>query len=598
MNKRIRVGITSIGSGVGQSIIDSCNLSKLPIYTIGLGANPMAYGQYDCNIYDILPSIYSKDYIDCLLALCIKHKIDVLIPGLDDELLKIARNVDKFLNVGVTPIVGSIQMIELCRDKVEMSRVLSQFTSSFVNSYDKQSLMDEYKIKNIRFPLIAKPRDGYASRGLIIINSEDDFPLIDDNHVIQELAVPHSKDMNYIDYMNNLEKGVISQVSEVSVQFVIGIDGRIIGKCATFNKLNNGVPIEVIPFEDSIMWEDLEKIIPYLLEIGLKGPINIQGRMTDNGPKWFEMNARFTGITGLRAMMGFNEVEALIKDFLNLSPKSKILKINNKRLGIRQVTNRVIEFGRNIKLDDLAKNSGYYHWDTMGKTIMVTGSTGFLGYYLVKKLTERVDVETVICFARNRERAINMFKENTKVRVITNEDIKEGCFNLGLVDILIHAAFALISDGVKAIAESLEFTSWIFNNASNHQVPRIINISSQSVYGSSTHPLWDEINTPPMPVTPYAMAKYSSELMLSNINENKKQTYSTSIRLTRIFGYGIRSNELPYKFMKSAFEGSDITIQNGTQTLDLLDVNDAVEGIVGLLDIKPSKWEKVYNLGS
>jgi len=598
MNEFIRVGITSIGSGVGQSIINSCNLSHLPLYTIGLGANPMAYGQYDCDTYDTLPSIYSLEYIDCLIAKCKKHKIDVLIPGLDDELFNISNNIDKFKEVGVIPIVASTQMIELCRDKVKMSQALKQYTNSFVKSYDKESLLDAYQNNEICFPLIAKPRDGFASRGLSVIHSADDFRLINKLHVVQELAIPHKKDINYLTYMSCLEKGVISQVSEVSVQFVIGNEGRIIGKCATYNKLNNGVPIEIIPFDDPTMWNDLDKMIPYFLKIGLKGPINIQGRMTENGPKWFEMNARFTGITGLRALMGFNEVEALIKDFLNIESKAMNLQFNNKRLGIRQVTDRVVEFGRNTELDKLVKDTNYYPWGTARNTVLITGSTGFLGKYIVEKLTEKNDITSIVCLVRNRDKAINMFKENKKVKVVTKEDIEQGHFNLGLVDVLIHCAFALVSDGFKAIAESLEFTRWVLNTTSNHQVPKIINISSQSVYGSSNQPLWDEKVTTPIPETPYAMAKYSSELMTSTISENNKQTYSTSIRLSRIIGYGIRSNELPYKFMQAAIEGNEIVIQNGTQILDLLDVNDAVDGIVGLLDINPTKWEKVYNLGS
>lgn len=382
----IRVGITSIGSGVGQSIIDSCRLSELPLYTVGFGANVFAFGSYDCDTQDTLPNIYAEEYIVELVNKCKNHKIDILIPGLDDELYTISKNIDSFTRIGVVPIVPSVEVIELCRDKIKMSNILNVISDIFVNSYDRDTLIDKYNKKQIKFPLIAKPRGGYASNGLFVINSEDDFRFINEQHVIQEIAFPCDSDYNYKSYISNLKKGIVSQVSEISVQFVIGKKGNVIGKCATYNKLKNGAPIEVIPYENSDLWATLDAIINYLIKIGLRGPINIQGRNTNNGFKFFEMNARFTGITGLRAIMGFNEVEALIKDFLDINPKVKELKLNDRRIGIRQVANRVIEADRNIELDKVVIGTGYKDWSKKGKTILVTGATGFLGQEIVKKL--------------------------------------------------------------------------------------------------------------------------------------------------------------------------------------------------------------------
>ena len=56
-NKKYKIAISSIGSGVGQSIIDSIRLSNLPITTIGFGNNPFAFGAYDCNEFDYTPLI-------------------------------------------------------------------------------------------------------------------------------------------------------------------------------------------------------------------------------------------------------------------------------------------------------------------------------------------------------------------------------------------------------------------------------------------------------------------------------------------------------------------------------------------------------------
>jgi len=123
----------------------------------------------------------------------------------------------------------------------------------------------------------------------------------------------------------------------------------------SYNKLKNGVPIEILPFDNNHIWTQIDLILPKLKELGHKGPLNIQGRLTDRGFKIFEMNARFTGITGLRALMGFNEVEACIKKWLDIGD-TKNLKINYDRFGIRQVMDKAIAKNNSEKIKDLFNN--------------------------------------------------------------------------------------------------------------------------------------------------------------------------------------------------------------------------------------------------
>src|SRR5690606_25764247 len=101
-----------------------------------------------------------------------------------------------------------------------------------------------------------------------------------------------------------------------------------LGRMASYNKLNNGVPIEIVAYENDDVWVVIDQLMPVFKEKGFVGPLNIQGRLTRNGLKLFEMNPRFTGITGLRALMGFNEVEACIRSWLSLD-KGGPLQLNN-----------------------------------------------------------------------------------------------------------------------------------------------------------------------------------------------------------------------------------------------------------------------------
>ena len=47
--------------------------------------------------------------------------------------------------------------------------------------------------------------------------------------------------------------------------------------------------------------------------LDVRGAINIQGRMTAQGFRVFEINPRFSGTTSIRAMMGYNEPDILLR---------------------------------------------------------------------------------------------------------------------------------------------------------------------------------------------------------------------------------------------------------------------------------------------
>jgi len=134
---KFSIGISCIGSGVGQSVINSLKLSRLPIRTIGFGTNPFAYGAYDCDLYDYTPSIYSNNYIDELIKKCLQHKIDLIIPGIDDEALIFAQNVNQFKSAGIKAIYSGEELISICRDKERMSLELNKIIDVFVKSYNK-----------------------------------------------------------------------------------------------------------------------------------------------------------------------------------------------------------------------------------------------------------------------------------------------------------------------------------------------------------------------------------------------------------------------------------------------------------------------------
>lgn len=249
-----------------------------------------------------------------------------------------------------------------------------------------------------------------------------------DGHIIQELALPHDRDPNREYCLRMISKGVNPQVAEVSIQYVFDRSDNVIGRMASYNKLNNGIPIEILPIEDDAMWTDVEKLLPALVELGARGPVNLQGRITNKGIKIFEINARFTGITGLRAALGFNEVEACIRHWLTDEPMYD-LKINQGKAGIRQTADKVIAIDQNEEVAKISKGLNGIHLKTK-KTLLVTGSTGSIGRRLVCELV-RHDYE-VWTLDRDKVKAKQLF-ETLQVESYDWSDLDSGILSLASI---------------------------------------------------------------------------------------------------------------------------------------------------------------------
>ncbi len=594
--KNINLAISCCGSGIGQSIIDSCKLSNLPLTTFGLDNSPFAYGLYECDYIIKTPKVNNENYIENIISICLDNDIQIIIPGIDEELKLFSKNLKKFNEKGIEVIVSDESFLDLVRDKALATDKLNNISDIFVKSFaNKEEFLEGLDKKQIDFPVIAKPSAGSASAGVYILFDRSDLQKLNEDHIIQEIAKPHRGDANIAVFEQLISKKINPQVSEISIQLVTNKKGDLLGRMASFNRLKNGVPIEIIPYDDCDFRDQIDKLIPSLRELGLKGPVNLQGRITDEGLKIFELNARFTGITGLRALMGFNEVEACIKSWLGLNEEEdNILKINNDLFGVRQISSKTVHKDRNPLVKSVFSKVNNSNTKT-NKKIVLTGATGFVGRNLIDALLSQNSDYTIAALVRNKETAKLLLPKS--VELYDSVDFEKGSFSFGNFDSLLHLGFARPHKTNEEIAESLAFTAKIFRSAVDHNLSEIINLSSQSVYGQSSMPPWNE-ETVPAPNTPYSSAKYCTELLLNELAHQKKHIKTSSIRLASTTGgaNGLIDIDIMSRFVKKIKNQENLTVIGGMQKVERLDIRDAVSGIISLLNTT-GKWRPVYNLG-
>ncbi len=591
--KTIKLAISSAGSGIAQSIIDSCRLSNLPISIYGLDINPLAFGLHDCDHKFIVPRLDDPQFLTKLLKICTDNEIDMIIPGTDQEALFYSEHKKVFKEHGVTVIASDLEFLQLTRDKVACGREFEAYADIFVKGYySKASFKAALKAGIIDFPVIAKPGSGSGSIGITILNAEEDLDALTDEHIIQELAEPNKNDPNAVSFTEGITKGENTQVSELSIQLLADDKGDVMGRMISVNKLKAGIPVEIVPIEDERIWKAIDPLLKVFKQKGWKGPLNIQGRWTNNGLKIFEMNARFTGITGLRALMGFNEVEACIKVWLSLNKEPLEVKVNKDLIGLRQTKNKAITKSDYTALDkskELAKSQR--------PVLLLTGATGYVGRNLIEKCIKERSSFELWALVRDKNKAIEILP--SQVQIFDQADWERGDLQLGLVHTLLHCGFARPFKSNTEVAESLKFTERLFNKAVDFLIPRIINISSQAVYGQGEELPWTE-ETPVAPNSPYAMAKYASEVCLKSLTATIPAIDATSIRLTGISGgaKGLINVDLVSRFVDQVKNNQDINVTGGMQVFERMHIQDVVSALMALIESDSNSWKPVYNLGS
>lgn len=218
------------------------------------------------------------------------------------------------------------------------------------------------------------------------------------------------------------------------------------------------------------------------------------------------------------------------------------------------------------------------------QSVLITGATGLLGQYLIKDLSNKN--YHIYALSRSKKSIKNCNLPHCKT--FDNKDFINGNFPYSDVDFIIHTAFARAHKGGKDIADSLFFTSKFFNRVAKENIPALINISSQEVYGDT---LPRKENEEPQPSSIYGTAKYYSELLTSNLDLSV-----ANLRLAGIIGVNIE-NRMVSKLITQIINGKPITVVDANIKLAQIDIIDVVEGITALIQSPHENWKHIYNLG-
>jgi len=128
------------------------------------------------DVKEQVPAVYADDYIDCIIDICKRNKVDAIICLNDLELPILAAYKARFEAIGVLPIVSKQEVIDICFDKYLTAKYVESIGLKTPKTFTN---LDEAKAAlsagNLKFPLVLKPRWGSGSIGIEFVNDMEEL---------------------------------------------------------------------------------------------------------------------------------------------------------------------------------------------------------------------------------------------------------------------------------------------------------------------------------------------------------------------------------------------------------------------------------------
>lgn len=238
--------------------------------------SPYAPAVYDADMFYQVPRMTAPGYIDVILDICRKERIDGILSLIDPELSLLAQHEQQFKALGATVIGSSYELCERALDKMQMYSWLTNHGYACARSYvDKEKFYADEAKGRISYPVFVKPVRGSASIAISKVYDRETVELLfsrSDNLMIQE-------------YLDGQEIGADVYIDMLSSEVVsIFTKKKIVMRAGETDK--------AVSFKDKKLFALIES---FVRDAGFRGQIDID-IFEVNGEYFIsEVNPRFGG---------------------------------------------------------------------------------------------------------------------------------------------------------------------------------------------------------------------------------------------------------------------------------------------------------------
>ncbi len=261
----------------------------------------------------------------------------------------------------------------------------------------------------------------------------------------------------------------------------------------------------------------------------------------------------------------------------------------------------------------------------LAKTVFITGSSGFIGFNLAKRiLTTEPDTKVIgldnmndyydVRIKEARLAELQKFENYTFIKGnLADKALINSIFEQYHLDIVVNLGaqagvrYSITNPDAYIESNMIGFYN-ILEACRHYPVEHLVYASSSSVYGSNKKVPYSTDDKVDNPVSLYAATKKSNELM-AHAYSKLYNIPSTGLRFFTVYGPAGRPDMAYFGFTNKLVNGETIKIFNyGNCKRDFTYVDDIVEGVVRVMAKAPEKKNgedglpippyAVYNIGN
>ena len=239
----------------------------------------------------MLPPGDDPRFAELTLDRCIQHRVDVLVPTVDSELIPLAERRGQFEAAGTKLVLASERTLRMCLDKWR----LQEACEGTVRVPRCEVADESWDPSATQLPAFVKPRTGSGSRGIMLIETVEGLERLprDGSLLVQEnLPGP-----------------------EYSLDVLARNDGQVVAVVPRERlRVDSGIAICGLTKRDDALEEFGRKVAE---RIHLTGVANVQVKGTKGGePALLEVNPRFPGTMPLTVASGVDMPKLCVNEAL------------------------------------------------------------------------------------------------------------------------------------------------------------------------------------------------------------------------------------------------------------------------------------------
>jgi carbamoyl-phosphate synthase large subunit len=321
----LRLLVLAAGTRVGQNILATFAGRRDGVRLVATTSVADEPGPFGYDTVHLVPETRSPEYEAKLLDVVASERIDLVVPCRDDDVLMLAGVRERRPELAARLLCGSVAAARAICDKAEGFAFSVRHDLPFAPTLvDAGPEACAAFAREHGFPLVVKPRRGYASLGVFLVWNERQLV-----HAFAREGTVAQKFLGdpavFTRFQEAVERDGLPlfhtfQGTRHSIQVLIAPDGRVADVMCIRLRSDRRRSKTVMADPEPVARGIGERCGAAFSAAGWRGPLNIQCQKDAGGRMMIhEFNGRFTGATMTRWHLGFDEVGTTIAAFTGRS---------------------------------------------------------------------------------------------------------------------------------------------------------------------------------------------------------------------------------------------------------------------------------------